>query len=481
MRRVQFFLTRAVWLLSGVAMLLLVFSQGLLIYSAWSYVARIKPVQKHMDYMMMIEITDQELRSRLLELVSSPEGYMDPGEIKVQGEQLHELSQSRSSLAQTTPRTLAHALRQLNEFRGSDGDLISQTLYAMRAALNQELIAHQTIISSIQTDAERRLRIAIGLAFGFLVISVLLWMMVKQRIVTPLNNLSDQMTHLARRDYTELEIEDADPMLSPIIEKYNYMAQRLKTLEVAQQQRQDTLATEVRNASYMLLQQQHRLSQAERLGAVGEMAAGIAHELRNPLAGVQMALDNLRVDIQEQELVERLDMITNEVRRVNQQLNTLLGQARQRPEIPVNVNLDEELKALISLISYQLSGRIKIDYAVDKQLTCRLPRNRLHQALLNLVLNAGQVLEGRKGEILVHISEKDHMLEIKVMDNGPGFPETMLQTGIQPFHSARPGGTGLGLVMVRRIARDLGGEVTLSNRQQGGACATLLLPCIKDG
>jgi nitrogen fixation/metabolism regulation signal transduction histidine kinase len=68
------------------------------------------------------------------------------------------------------------------------------------------------------------------------------------------------------------------------------------------------------------------------------------------------------------------------------------------------------------------------------------------------------------------------MLEITVKDSGPGFSQAMLETGIQPFCSWRAGGTGLGLVMVRRFTADLGGELRLSNRNEGGACVTLRLP-----
>jgi signal transduction histidine kinase len=69
------------------------------------------------------------------------------------------------------------------------------------------------------------------------------------------------------------------------------------------------------------------------------------------------------------------------------------------------------------------------------------------------------------------------MLEISVADSGPGFPPQILEAGAQPFRSWRVGGTGLGLVMVRRFASDLGGELLLSNRDAGGACVTLRLPC----
>ncbi|MCW8905280.1 sensor histidine kinase [Sedimenticola sp.] len=481
MRSVQYLLMRSVWLLSGVALLLLFVSQGLLIYSTWDYAARIKPIRQHMDYLRMIEVADFDIRSKLVNLLASESGYIDPDEITRQTEQLRDLIVFRTSLAKPTSDALNYALIQLEAFDGVDQAFLRKSLSAIRSALNQELTAHQSLISSFYVNTERKQRFAIGLAFGFLIISVLLWAMVRQRIVLPLSKLTAQMMLLTRRDYSELDVEDADPMLSGIIEKYNHMAKRLKILESAQQQREDTLATEVRNTSYLLLQQQYRLAQAERLGAVGEMAAGIAHELRNPLTGVQMALDNIRGDMPDEALIERIDMIANEVRRVNQQLNHLLDQTRQRPELPASVNIHEDLKSLISLVKYQLPREVTIVHEVDKQLTCQLPRNGFRQALLNLILNAGQALNETPGKIIVKVVEKGDLLEVKVMDSGPGFSASMLNTGIQPFHTGRSDGTGLGLVMVRRTIRDFGGEIHLSNREEGGACVTLTMPCNKNG
>ena len=481
MRKFQFLLTRSVWLLSGITLLLLFLSQGLVVYSAWEYAARTRPIQQHMDYLRRIEAADFDLRTKLVNLLTSENGHLDPAEITAQGDQINNLIALGASLGKTTVDALDYALMQLKRFDGTDQVALRKALSAMRSALNQEMMAHQTLITTYYSDAERQIRIAIGLAFGFLVISVMLWMAVRQRIVFPLNRLTDQMLLLTRHDYTELDVEDADPVLSEIIKKYNFMAKRLRNLEFMQQQRQESLATEVRNTSYMLLQQQHRLAQAERLGAVGEMAAGIAHELRNPLSGVQMALDNMREELDDEALVERMDLIVSEVRRVNQQLNHLLDQARQRPEMPVDVNLREDLKILVSLVSYQISSNITIDYTVDEQLTCRLPRNKLRQVLLNLILNAGQVLNEQPGTISIQVLKTGELLKIKVLDSGPGFPEAILSAGIQPFHSSRSGGTGLGLVMVRRTIRDLGGEIRLDNRDEGGACVTLTIPCNKHG
>lgn len=477
MRGLNFIVTRSVWLLLGTALLLLVFSLGLLVYSAWRYADRIDPVQRHLHYLSVIEMADFDLRTELISLLKSEVGYLDPGELKDLRGQLRDLRRSGSNLMTTTPSEIDQALQQLAQFDGKSQYLLDDALHAIRFALNQELVAHQSMVVALEAEARQGLRMALGLALGLLVISALLWALVHRRIVAPLNRLADQMTLLGRRDYSELALQSVDPLLFPIFEKYNRMTQRLRKLENIHQQRHQTLTEEVRNATYVLLQQQYRVAQAERLGAIGELAAGIAHDLRNPLTSVQMALQNLRRDIEDPDTVDRLDMITNEVKRVTRQLNEHLDQVRQRPEPPVTVDIGAELEALVSLAVFQLQKDISVHLEVEEPLTCLLPHSRLRQALLNLILNAGQVLGDKAGEIVVRARRQESFLELTVADSGPGFPPTILEAGAQPFRSLRVGGTGLGLVMVRRFTSDLGGKLLLRNRDEGGACVTLRLPC----
>ena len=476
MRGLKFILTRSVWLLFGTALLLLVFTLGLLVYNAWRYVDRIEPIQQHLRYLNAIEMTDLELRTQLVSLLESEGGYLDPGKLKNLREQIRELLESDANLLESTPEEIDLALKQFDVFDGRSRYMLDEAIYAMRIALSREFVAHQSMVVTFQAEAQRGLRISIGLATGMLIISVLLWAMARQRLLTPLNRLANQMTLLGQRDYSELQMDNVDPLLYPMIEKYNRMTQRLRKLEQIHQQRHANLTAEVRSATYMLLQQQYRLAQAERLGAVGELAAGIAHDLRNPLTSVQMALDNLRRDMQEPEIIGRIDIITDEIKRITRQLNQHLDQVRQRPEKPVVVDVGEVIENLVSLAAYQLHENIAIHFEVEEQLTCLLPHSRLRQALLNLILNAGQILGDTPGEIMIEACRKDDTLELTVADSGPGFPPMMLEEGVQPFRSSRVGGTGLGLVMVRRFTRDLGGELQIRNRDEGGACVTIRLP-----
>ncbi len=479
---IQFLMKCAVWLLSGTVALLFMMSLGLLLYSSWRYVERIDPIERHLDYLSQIELVEVGLSTVLLELLESETGTIEPDDFNELRAQLEQLQISKASLVTASPAIIGNALEQFNEFDGQDRFPVEQALYGMRQAMHREFMAHRSMLHSFAEKAERAQRIALALAATLLLVSILLWLMAQRRIIEPLKNLGYLMTLLARRDYnyTTALVATADPIVRPLLDNYNHMVQRLYKLEQAQQQRQDSLTDVVRGATHVMLQQQRRLAQAERLGAVGEVAASVAHELRNPLTSVQMALDNLRQDIAEPELVERIDLILTEVKRATRQLNQLLNDARQIPEKSQQVAIATELEELITLASYQLHENISVRYKTEEDLNCQLPKGRFRQVLLNLILNAGQVLGSKPGEITVVAQSRQDKLEVTVADTGPGFPEDILAAGVQAFSSWRIGGTGLGLVMVRRFAHDLDGELTLKNNATSGACVTLILPCRLD-
>lgn len=110
-------------------------------------------------------------------------------------------------------------------------------------------------------------------------------------------------------------------------------------------------------------------------------------------------------------------------------------------------------------------------------LRCWLRASGLRHALLNLVLNAAQAIGEQPGTIRISVEGAGKELLLRVTDDGPGFPEEILVSGVRAFATYREGGTGLGLTMVRRFALELAGEMVLANITPTGACVTLRLPC----
>ena len=129
---------------------------------------------------------------------------------------------------------------------------------------------------------------------------------------------------------------------------------------------------------------------------------------------------------------------------------------------------------------YQISEKIEIQNYLPEDMMYRLPEGNFRQALLNLTLNAAQAMSDKPGKIAIHGEKIRASLVLSVCDSGPGYPEELVKGGVRSFASWREDGTGLGLSMVRRFARDLGGDLRLSNPSNGGACATIELSVEND-
>jgi two-component system NtrC family sensor kinase len=357
---------------------------------------------------------------------------------------------------------------------GERADFV-QSFIGFQEVIEIEHTSQAQLIAGLEQQTESQLRLELAAPLALLAVGVVLIPVTRRKIIRPLNAFGRQLSHLAEGHFTPAPLDEVDPLLLPLHRNFNELVRRLRQLEAMHQVRTASLEEDVREATRALLEQQRTLARAERLAATGELAASVAHELRNPLAGIQMTLSNLRADLQEPELVERVDLLIKEVERLTRLLNELLDKARHAPEAPRTVQLASLVEDMLTLTRCQLAPNVRLESHIPHDLTCRLPQDRLRQALLNLLLNAANALTDG-GTVTVTAAREDSRVRITVSDDGPGFPQELLQNGIRPFFSTREGGTGLGLPMVRRFARDIGGEITLSNRQPHGACVTLLLP-----
>lgn len=467
---------RPVWLLSGGVAGLLLLAFGLLLYSSWRHDAQLRPIQRHTGYIEAIEVMDDDLRGLAVEFVQPDPDRFDPSQLYILDRQLKALANAGLHLGADTPTRIAVAQRHLAGFDGSSRRPLDEARGVLRGVLAAELAAHGVLMSDSRAMAQRELRVTLGILAALALLAIPLSLLVRQRILVPLSNLGYLMTLLSRHGYTSAAVQGVDPLLRPLFINYNRMVGRLVELEQAHQQREETLADSVRRATRLLLQQQRRLAQAERLGAVGEITASVAHELRNPLTSIHMALQNLRSDVTDPDLVERVDMMIGEARRLSQQLNILLDSARQLPEAMTAIDVAGVLRDLIALVRYQLSETVRLELDAPQRCVCRLPETQFRQCILNLLVNAGQTLGERPGWIEVRVRAEDGRLRVVVEDDGPGFPEQILAGGARLFGSWRAGGTGLGLVMVRRFVGDLGGQMHLENRAPHGARVTLDIP-----
>lgn len=224
----------------------------------------------------------------------------------------------------------------------------------------------------------------------------------------------------------------------------------------------------------------HKLVQAEKMAALGEMTAMLAHELINPLgiirSSAQYLLSEQRpLDVQQ----NLLQYVIEEVDGLNLAINNLLGLARHKPPKFRKVDLHAEMKAFMRkwLECDEHSSSVKIDVRMPENLPVLYADfQQLRQVLVNCVANAEEAMGGT-GSIAITIAEIDRQrLEIIIADTGPGIAEDDLKLVFKKFFTTKEKGVGLGLPVCRQIVRAHNGSIKLLNRDQGGATVVIRLP-----
>lgn len=169
-------------------------------------------------------------------------------------------------------------------------------------------------------------------------------------------------------------------------------------------------------------------------------------------------------------------MISVELKRLTHLLNDMLDQSSS-PEIATNFDLVLLVCDLVSLVRNQIADTISLEVQATQSYTVYLPETIFRQALLNLLLNAAEALEGsRSGHICIKIYKSKPGLTIQVLDDGAGFSQEILSRGIRSLRSCRQLNIGQGLAMAEQFIKNIGGSIKLSNQRLRGACVTLLLP-----
>ena len=226
-------------------------------------------------------------------------------------------------------------------------------------------------------------------------------------------------------------------------------------------------------------QREREVLRADQLAMVGQIAAGVAHELRNPLTSVKMLVQtNLREATRLGFSSDDLEIIEQEIRRMERTLQRFLDFARPPKPERRPVSLD----ALVDQTFALVEGRARRQGVALRFTRPPVPvvaeadEDQVLQLLVNLVLNALDAMPDG-GEIEVRLEHcEDGFSELKVLDTGPGIPESLFPTLFDPFVSTKETGIGLGLAVSHRIATGHGGELSAVNRPEGGVSFLLRLP-----
>jgi len=230
-------------------------------------------------------------------------------------------------------------------------------------------------------------------------------------------------------------------------------------------------------------EERHReeMARRERMAQLGELGAVLAHEIRNPLAGIKGYAQLLQEQSRGTPSEVGLEMVVTETLRLEELVNTLMAYCRQEATLHEMVDLTELLGYCCRLIRPEAEAcGVTLHEILPEGITLNGSRNALEQVMLNILKNALQAMpEG--GDIRVEARQSCALAVVTIADTGPGIPPEERERIFEPFHTTRPRGTGLGLAVCRKIVEEHGGTISADSEPGHGARFTMTLPALQKG
>jgi signal transduction histidine kinase len=309
---------------------------------------------------------------------------------------------------------------------------------------------------------------AVIAGFGFLLF--------RRRLVQPILALQQATGIIAGGEFGKTVDVDGPRELMELSQALTTMS---VALEAFRTQSQEQVAS-LEEANLALLSTQEDLVKSEKLATVGRLAAGIAHEVGNPLAAVVGYVDLLSQGLSDAVLEkEILNRCGAELERIQRIIADLLEYARP-PDLPFeSVPVKDLLETAISRVRLMPAFQgLSLSVSIQTELpNVLIQKEKVNQVLLNLLINASDALGG-EGSIQLEADLQGEWVALYCLDDGPGFEPTSLDQLFDPFFTAKPpgAGTGLGLAISLRIAQTQSGQLEAGNRKEGGAWVCLKLP-----
>jgi signal transduction histidine kinase len=295
----------------------------------------------------------------------------------------------------------------------------------------------------------------------------------------PIEVLTDSARSLAKGELqTRIQVQNKDE-LGALAQAFNDMASNLS----ANRQELTLKNEELSAANENLKSMQEQLLRSERLAAIGQLAAGVSHEIDNPVGIILGHAELMLEDLDEKDpMREDVKAIIEECRRCKRITGGLLGFARASQSNYEAVDIPHLIQeAIASLRPQKLFKDLELKvYTEAKELLVTVDADQLRQVLINIFLNAAQAMHGH-GKLHISLQREHDLILIHVDDSGPGIPESALEKVFQPFYStkAKGEGTGLGLPLCRKLVEAQQGQIFAQKSMLGGAKITITLPFSK--
>lgn len=328
--------------------------------------------------------------------------------------------------------------------------------------------ATQIPMSAAYLSARELLQDLFVIALILLSSAAILGLVWSNRLMGPIKRLSKATEVLGKGHYDiHVDVTSRDE-IGGLAKSFNHMVDELQVRE------------------YDLIEANNQLVQAAKMAAFGELGAGIAHEVKNPLAGIlglsQLSMRRLKSD---DPIYDNLLRIEFETKRCRDIIDNLMRFARQEKVDFIAIDVNSVIKNAISIVDHQLTiNGVKI----EQQLADELPKimgdgNQIQQIVMNFMINAQQAMQEKPGIVKLSTSLiEDDLIEMRISDTGPGIPEEIQDKIFQPFFTTKEAGkgTGLGLSVTYGIIKDHMGTVSIESQAGKGATFVVRFPVADD-
>jgi two-component system NtrC family sensor kinase len=304
----------------------------------------------------------------------------------------------------------------------------------------------------------------------------------------PIKRLSEAVASFAKGQFGQVVSTKRGDEIGKLVAGFNVMAEKLKKAYADLEGKIEASNKELELAYQMLIQRQEQLIQSEKMAALGQLSAGIAHEIRNPLTSIKIFIQSLEKDSDlEENQKEDFRIILKEIDRINEHITLFLNFARPEEPIFQAIKIAELVREPLNLITANLknSGIQPVVSLADEHPPVEGDRKQLAQVVLNLLLNAVEAMP-RGGTltisstVAVNPESRQEFLQLIVKDTGPGVSEKDRPHLFDPFFTTKAGGTGLGLSVAYSIIQKHNGRIEVESELGKGASFILSLPVKKE-
>jgi len=303
---------------------------------------------------------------------------------------------------------------------------------------------------------------------------------ISRRLARPVRALADGARRIAAGEHIEPIVVNTHDEVGLLAEEFNTMNREVSSLKNTLEQKVVERTIQLEEKNQLLLATQKELARAERLSGLGLLAAGVAHEINNPLAVIRGNAELLQDEIPSpSEERDEVEAIMVEVGRIERIVNNLRVFSRSGMKRITCFSLGELLDSIIDQIGHQIpleSCRIERSYW-GRDIEIEADQDQLRQVFTNLIVNGLQAMNG--GGILaldIGADETGKQISITVADSGPGIKPEHLEKLFTPFFTTKPRGTGLGLAVSYGIVCDHGGEIRVASTEGVGTVFTVIVP-----